>query len=290
MKTALTLFFLTSCVCLYAQLPSTDLHLFEFTETDGKINLESAYYLNDFNQQGYNNQPAFLKPNKLLISSNAFGDPSKTEILELDIEQLLVNRITNTEESEFSPTVLDQSSFSTVRIEEDELTQSLYIYNYPSGTEKEHLFPTIPNIGYHYWIDDYTLALFMVDDINYLALGFRSDGTTKILESNIGRCIKKYFSSTFLFVSKTSADRWYLKSFNPDNGRTKTLIQMPTGSEDFEVAKDGTIYCTQGSKIYSCNLIVNKEFTEAIDLRNYNIDNISRIAIMDNQMAIVSQK
>jgi len=290
MKTALTLHLLLSCAFSMAQLPDTDLHLFEFSEIDGNINIQSATYLNGFNLDGYNNQPTFLDNGRILISSNAYGDPSKTEILELNVREQLIKRITDTDESEFSPTLLSDGDFSTVRIETDGVTQSLYKYTYPDGQARTHILPKTTNIGYHHWIDDYTLALFLVDEINYLALGFTSDGSTKLLDSNIGRCIKKYFGSTFLYVAKTTEDRWHLKSYNPEIGRTKTLLRMPRDSEDFIVAKDGTIYCTQGSKIYSCNLIVNKEFSEAVDLEKYDINNISRIAMLDNQLVVVSQK
>jgi hypothetical protein len=62
---------LTCLLCsliLAAQLPGTQVYVFDVTEGDSTVAFTKPQYLTAFNQRGYNNQPHWLDRNVLLLS------------------------------------------------------------------------------------------------------------------------------------------------------------------------------------------------------------------------------
>ena len=65
-------------------------------------------------------------------------------------------------ESEYSPTLMpDKKNISVVRVEADGKTQRLWKFPLAGG-QPSLIIETLKPVGYHHWIDDHTVALFVL--------------------------------------------------------------------------------------------------------------------------------
>src|SRR5437660_11361027 len=107
----------------------------------------------------YNNQPSFLRDGQSVRYTTIRN--KQADIYRYDIRSDATSQITNTPESEYSPTLMpDGRNISVVRVEADG-TQRLWKFPLTGGRSTlilEHIKP----VGYHFWIDDHTLALFIL--------------------------------------------------------------------------------------------------------------------------------
>ena len=108
---------------------------------------------------GYNNQPSFMPDGKTLLYTSFRS--SQTDIYRYDLSTGKTTQVTETPESEYSPTLMpDKKNISVVRVEADK-TQRLWKFPL-SGGPPSLIIENIKPVGYHYWIDDHTVALFVL--------------------------------------------------------------------------------------------------------------------------------
>ena len=93
---------------------------------------------------------------------------------------------------------------------------------------------------------------------------------------------------SLIFVHKTSPETWYIKSLDPESNRITMITQTVTGSEDFELLSDGTYIMGKGSTLYFINPSRNDTWTEIVDLTEYGIMNINRLATSRNRLILVN--
>ena len=135
--------------------PGTDIYL---------VRLRSGATISDppenlTNRPGYDNQPAFTPDGKAILFTSIRAD-GQADVYRLDLATRAITQLTKTPESEYSPTPLPTGTgFSVVRVEMDS-TQRLWAFN-AQGHSPVLLLPDVAPVGYHLWLDDHTLALFV---------------------------------------------------------------------------------------------------------------------------------
>jgi Fe-S cluster biosynthesis and repair protein YggX len=285
------LFFIFCFGAVSAQLPNTELYMFTLLNNGEKIILKDPVYLSGFNPDGYNNQPFFINPSEVYITSN-FYDKDFTDFMKLDIQNEEYYRITATDSiSEYSPTPNALSGyFSAVRVEKDGTTQSFWLYPNDHSNSGKRIFKDVSNIGYHCWLSENEIAMFLVATPMKLAIGNLETGLVSSIIEDIGRCFQQNADGDLLFVHKVSDDIWLIKSYNVEDRIAKTVTQTIPNSEDFTLLSDGTIIMAEGSKIYSINPESETSWNEIIDLGDLDINNISRIATSRNRLILVNTK
>src|SRR5262249_43158459 len=114
-------------------------------------------------------QPSFLTDGRSILytaikDDRFYGLQAKdrqADVYRYDIRTAATTQITKTPESEYSPTLMpDGKSISVVRVEMDG-TQRLWKFP-PTSGPPSIILETIKPVGYHCWIDDHTLALFIL--------------------------------------------------------------------------------------------------------------------------------
>jgi len=291
-KTAIitALIFCISNLASAQNLPKCNLYMFTITSKDAGYNIRYPKFLSVFNRDGYNNQPSFLSDFTLYCTTNSSSNGS-TEVVSLDLFEKKVTRITNTIESEYSPTSANKNFFSTVRVAEDGVTQNLVLYpKTMKGTPKK-LFPELGNVGYHEWISDEEVALFLVEESgeHILAIGNVFDNYVNKIISNIGRTLKYDGKDKIYFVHK-SVDAWFVKALNPKTIKITTICKMMEDVEDFELMNDGTLIAGKGSELFYNSPRNRGQWMDLIDLTDYGISNISRIAVRKNKLVLVDNQ
>jgi hypothetical protein len=288
MKLSLTVSLLFLFFVTNAQLPSTDLYMLTMLNNGEKITMKDPVYLSGFNPDGYNNQPSFISPRELYVTTDMY-DKNFTDIVMLDLQNETFYRVTATDSiAEYSPTPKAvHSYFSTVRVEKDGKTQSLWLYPENHQTYGKRVLKDIGNVGYHCWLSEEEVALFLVDNPMQLAIGNIKEDITQIVLENIGRCFRQNSDGNLVFIHKVTPEKSYIKLFDAESNKVTSIVEALAGSEDFELLNDGTFIMGKGSKLYKLNPEQDENWQEIIDLAEFKITNITRLATSRNRLVLV---
>ncbi|MEE9374159.1 MAG: hypothetical protein V3V00_13990 [Saprospiraceae bacterium] len=269
-------------------LPHTSITAFDYNQNSDNI-LSNPQYLTEFNAKGYNNQPSFFSNDILYITSD-WKAKGQTDIVKLNLKSKSLLKVTDTDESEYSPTAApDNITFSCISVppgqKGDNPVQLLWKYPLSRSDMGEAVSYDFENVGYHHWINRIEVALFLVDDPHELIIYNTINGTVTEVDKNIGRCFKLNNKGILIYVHKAAHNIWYLKTYNTISNQKNIIGETKTGSEDFIVLSNGNIIMGQGSKLYMLGAI--GAWKEIADLNIYGINNITRLAIKSNKLAIV---
>lgn len=291
MKSLFTILFLYSFSIIWSQLPMSDIYLAELKNISTTPKISSVKYLNDFNTHGYNNQARFFTYNDIYFAAS-MDTTNKTDIYHLDIKTQTMSRVTDTENiSEFSPTPMPiEGQFSVVRIEADGKTQSLWQYPIDRSSKGVRLLKDLDNVGYHAWLSEQSVALFLVGKENTLAIANIKTQKTDIILDNIGRCLKIDNDKNLVFVHKIRPDLWLLKKYDTKDKAISTICQLPAKSEDFDIMSNGKFIIGDGSKIKIFDKETNTDWVEIADFSLLKIDQINRISVFRDRIAFVNNQ
>jgi hypothetical protein len=250
--------------------PDTEIYLAPLSVANGQIVVGTPE--NITNHPGYDNQPQFTPDGRSILFTSMRSAPAlrdnpdapQTDIFRYEIASKTIARVTQTPESEYSPTpMLDGQRLSVVRVEMDG-TQRLATIT-PSGPkiDVEMILPEMSPVGYHAWTDDHTVALFILGEKSAPATLQVVDTTTgrlRVLATDIGRSLQRMpgtgASRHLSFVQRErSGDSVTLvvKELDPASGAITTLTPAVAGSTEADLAwmPDGTLLMVKDNVLYS---------------------------------------
>src|SRR6266542_4159813 len=240
--------------------PSSDIFIVDVKNQDGQMKFGQPVKIT--NSVGYNNQPAFL-PDGSEILYTSIRD-KQADIYRYNIRSGSATQITNTPESEFSPTLMPGGKFiSVVRVEADG-TQRLWKFPLAGGTPSL-ILENIEPVGYHLWIDNHTLALFILGKPNTLQLVNLRTGKAEVIAENPGRILRRIpHQNKFSFVHKLSDQEWIVNTFPAveDYAWTPSRVLL--------MAKDSKLFAQKKS---------DWAWVEIADFSNAGLKGITRIAV-----------
>ena len=252
-------------------LPNTDVYVADIDIAAGSV----KNVRNITQRLGYDNQPSFSADDKsILFVSDRSGS---TAVYRYNLATSATLQITDTEESEFSPTPMnDGKSFSAVRVgksraEGEEYTESQQLWRYDFSGRSIAPILGIRRVGYHCWIDEGLLALFIVGNDekglpHRLIAADLASRQTIDLASNIGRSIKRAPDGRLSFVDKSDSTSWMISTIAQGDDKPTPLIAAPKGSEDFCWMPDGTLLALEGNTIVQRKAGSQRSFTRLITL------------------------
>ena len=273
------------------QLPVCNLYHFTIKKSAERYHLSDAKFLTQFNIGGYNNQPYFFDDDLVYFTSNYY-DSEQTEIASMDLSDNTLVRITYTEESEYSPTLLTNGShFSCVRVETDGETQSIQTYPLDGmGISKRYMNNTA-NIGYHAWLSESVLAMFLVEAPHHLlAIADAQSERRSIILDHIGRTLKVNSDGLLYFVHKLNDTEWFIKSYDHSANKLTSICPTLEQVEDFELLEDGSVLAAKGSKLYYMDPNSSPSWVLIKDMNAFGLSQISRIAKRKNRLIIVDSQ
>ncbi len=293
MKEGLLLILLSSVTSIvFAQLPETNVYSFFIQKNSPeKYSIRNAKFLNAYNLEGYNNQPSFIKSKTIFLSVQKMsGD--QTDIYSLDLSNRKLKVITDTPESEYSPTLMpDGNHFSCVRVEKDsKSTQRLWKFPLNRSNQGQPIFEKIVGVGYHCWLSPRKVALFIVGDPHRLVIADTEDQNYTELTSKIGRGMQKLPNGNLAYVQKLGPESWYIKELDVQSYRSSIIIETLKGSEDF-ILHNGTYMMAKGSEIFAFHPQEHNDWIPIFDLASYGIKNITRLSLnSDNLLVVIDKK
>lgn len=266
--------------------PASDIFIIDL-KGEGKLKFGQPIKIT--NEAGYNNQPSFL-PDGQSILYTSIRD-KQADIFRYDIRGGSTTQITRTPESEYSPTLMpDGKSISVVRVEADG-TQRLWKFPLAGG-EPSLILENIKPVGYHLWVDDHTLALFILGKPNTLQLVDLRTGKAEVIADNPGRILRRIPNEDkFSFVQKVSDQEWLVKSFDLKTRAVSVVIKTFPGVEDYAWTPAGLLLMANGSKVFSRKKS-DWAWVEITDFSNPGLKSITRIAVSPkgDRIAVVARR
>jgi len=223
-----------------AQLPSTDIFV---VQVDGK-SVGAVERITD--RAGYDNQPQFLPSGDGLLYT-AMGE-SGTDIQLYDFKSKTRRAVTATPESEYSPTPMPGGGAISVIRDYGELKQQLWSFPLAGG-EPRLLLPDVNPVGYHAWVDEHTLLLFVLGEPHTLQTVKVGPGEGQVLADSPGRALARMPGRGEMSFVDKSGDLWWLSAVDVTTGKIRPLASMPEGCEDFAWAPDGSVWVGDGSRL-----------------------------------------
>jgi hypothetical protein len=267
--------------------PSTEIFLAEMHSRAGRLSLGQP--VNITNREGYDNQPMFLPDGaSLLYTSVRTG--TLPDIYRYVLRDQSTTQMTRTPEGEYSPTPMPGGQFfSVIRVEADQ-TQRLWKFPFAGG-EPSLVLENIKPVGYHAWLDERTVALFVLGRPATLQLADLRTGQADTLERDIGRSLhQRPGRQTLTFVHKLSAEEWIIKELDPQTRRSEPLTRTLPGSEDFVWTPDGVLLSASGSKLFQFDPKKDKAWREVADFARAGLKGITRLAVspQGDRLALVA--
>lgn len=260
-------------VAAYAQAPATDIYVAELARAEGALTL--GRWENVTDRPGYDNQPCFEPDGRsVLYTSMRAG---QTDIYRYDLARRRSERVTETPESEYSPTVMPGGSrFSVVRVEADS-TQRLWSFA-ADGTDPRLLLPDIAPVGYHAWVDRESVALFVLGSPPTLRIARVGPGSGELRVANIGRSLHG-IPGQHAVSHLVKGEEWWIRVLDLDTGRAHRIAPALEGSEDYTWTPDGLLLMGQGSALYWLDPEAGGGWTLLADLEDEGVRGITRIAV-----------
>ena len=262
-----------------AAVPDTDIFLLSVKEIADAP--DPANLRNITARPGYDNQPAFVPGSQALLFSSIV-DGKQADIFEYNFAEEVLTQLTETEESEYSPTPLGpDGAFSVVRVEQDG-AQRLWKFD-RTGGEPRLLLPQWRNVGYHVWIDSRRLLAFLVSEPPQLAVIDTGSGIAEVLATGIGRSIH-YLpeSDSISFIDTVEADRPQMIIYPLRGAERVTMMEPRPGAQDYVFASDDSVLMAEGMVIYRSN-VQRTRWKVWADLTDFLPGPISRIAVSDDE-------
>ena len=293
-KVIFILAFISCWKLVEAQIPNTHIYLFKMEQFGDSLFLfNNPQLLTAFNEKGYNNQPAFFSNNEIYFSMGEASGASPTNIISLNLDTKVKTEITLSADREYSPTpLLEPFYFSCVRQEADgKDTQRLWVFPKDRSSNGQPILPFTTGVGYHCWLKNELVALFIVGDPVKLAIANTKDKSVQTITSNIGRCLQRLPNGNLAFIHKATETNWTIKELDINTLRTSTIVSTVPQSEDFVILPNNTFLMAKGSKLFKYKKGWDTGWLEVGDFSKLGLNNITRMAVStDGKIAMVDVK
>lgn len=251
----------------------TEIYLARLTDRGGTQTLSEP--LNITRRVGYDNQPSF-SPDGLLVYYTSYRD-GQTDTYLYVLADRTTRQVTNTPESEYSPTVTPAGDrFSVVRVEQDS-TQRLWTFAL-DGSDPQLLIATVAPVGYYTWLAHERVAMFVLGTPNTLRIWAQDTPHAISVAADIGRTLTRDPRSADLtFIQHDESGESWITVRETASGEFRRITRTPA-NEFFAWTPDGTLLSGDGSKVFAFRP-GDASWREIADYTSTGLTGITRIAV-----------
>jgi hypothetical protein len=233
-----------------AKMPGFDIYVGDLVLQNNRLKVSHLKALTMRSE--YDNQPLFLPDgDSLLYTAAIINNKNEQKIGQTDsmfvsLESGQVSNLTNSIESEYSPTLMTTgNSFSVIRAVDNK--QKLWRYplhpEQPFSEPASELLSNINPVGYHAWVDNNRVLLFVLGEPNTLQLANIQKQTSQVLDENIGPSLFAIPRSPLMSYTASTGKgddiQWQLKSYHPETANRELLTMLPKGAYYYAWAGNG---------------------------------------------------
>lgn len=282
MKKYLVIFCVVFQLHTFAQ-NGTEIILFDIAIKFSGITLSNP--VNITNHKGYDNQPFFYKTN---IYYSSQEDSSQMEIKKYDYLQKTTSTITHTNENEFSPTITPDKKFISCILQRKNGKQDLV--KYPVNGGAPILLIDNLKVGYHAWLNNNSLLLFVLEDTSTNGLHYYNVATkeNKKLTTDIGRSLQKVPGKQAVSFIKKTPGEWLIREYDATTKKIITIMPALHNHEFIAWTNKGLALMSDGNNIYFARQ-GNNNWQKIKINGDIPLKNISRLAIneQNTKLAVV---
>lgn len=253
------------------------------------------------NSAGYDNQPFFAPDGRTLFFTSARGEMSskcgspQTDVYRFDLDTRGIAHVTETADCEYSPTVTpDGQHLSVIRVEADG-TQRLWKFRL-DGKNPSLVLQDVKPVGYHAWLDEHTVVLFVLGQPATLQVADVRSGRAQIVTENIGQSIQRMPKGGVSFVQQAGdgdSRTLTITQVTIENGKpvTKPVTAAVPGASQAHVAwtPDGTVLMAHNGTLHAWKA-GESAWRAVADLTSLGLRNVTRLAVSPkgDRIAIVA--
>jgi Tol biopolymer transport system component len=269
------------------QPPATDIYLFDLHIRRNNIRLANPKNITA--RKGYDNQP-FFHPEKPLLYYASAGEDGRTDIMIYNYQTDKTSQLTYTADREYSPTVTPDGRFISCIIQRDNGAQDLG--KYPAEGGGPVILVDNLMVGYHAWVNEHELLLFVLGQPNTLRLYHVNTREDKILAHHIGRSLHRIPGTGEMSFVEKQTDNWFIKKYNPKSGKITTISTTLPGREDLTWTPDGKICMSDGVQLYYLTPGSQASWKSILMPKGIALKNITRIAVnaTGTRLAVVAEE
>ena len=278
----------------FAQAPSTDVLLVPLPSASDEVTsvaAEDITYLTD--NDLYDNQPSFT-PDSGAILSVSMDEAGATDIFRFDIASSESTRLTETPESEFSPTVTpNEQHIDAVRIEADGVTQRLWQFDLEGGNAEANP-DDVYGVGYYAFADPETLMLVTVAETESgLPLSLQqvdATGEATVIAEDVGvGVVKVPGEDAVSFVKRLEDGSSMIQRYDVASGETSDLALTLPEVDAHAWLPDGTLIAAQDTTLYRWQ---DNDWQPYLEFEAAGVTGIGRLAVSpdSSQLAFVITK
>lgn len=269
-----------------AQL-STDIYLMNIDLKGDNLNYSNL--TNITNRDGYDNQPHFSSDGKHILFSS-IREENQADIYKYEIATKKLEQITNTKANEFSPTYFRNEKYISSVQQDVDSSQHLIKIN-PKNGKRKILLKKEKLIGYHSWINNWELALFVVGEPHELYRALKWARKATKIDDKIGSALQKVpyrraVGYQFFEDTATCVMREYYYKLNT----AKTICPCAKEASSFVYLKNGNIISGKGQQLFLFDKkAAAKGWVKIADFSDMPDFDFYRMAInsQENKMALV---
>jgi hypothetical protein len=273
MRIILICFLLTLISNLFAQLPDTDIFLFDIKCTGKTISIIS--HKNITNRKGYDNQP-FFHPEKPLLYYVSIKEDNQADIYFYDLNKKTHQQFTKTAISEYSPQLSPDKKLITCVVVEIDSTQKIYGYEISGKTNGKALLEE-DSIGYYSWISIDSLIYYKLTQPHSLHVIDLKNNKSSWIANHPARSFKAIDETKFFYCVKEQ-DTTHIRFYSTLLKKSDLIGYTGKLNEDFIWQEPFGLLKTENQKIYRFDTGFEL-WVEVLDLSKLISKKISRFAI-----------
>jgi hypothetical protein len=232
-----------------AQAPGTEIFLVPVSRSGAALTLGSPVNLT--NRPGYDNQPAFAPDGRALyFTSQREG---QTDLFRVDLRNgkpAAPVRVTESLESEYSPTVIPAGTGLSAIVVERDSTQRLWAFDL-TGKPLRPLFEAIKPVGYHAWAGPETLYLFVLGSPATLQRADLRTGQASVVARDIGRTIALVPGGQAVSFLQRDSSGGVITEIHLLSGQQSPIARLPEGAGEFYAwTPAGEVLAARGNTLY----------------------------------------
>ena len=239
----------------------------------------------------YDNQPHFTPDGSGLWYTADDTQSGQSDIWRYDFATERVTRITQSApESEYSATPMpDGSGISTIRVEADSI-QRLWRFGL-DGANPSVILPDVAPVGYHKWVDEATLVMFVLGSPPTLQVGDLRTGRAQVVTEDIGRSIHRIPGSFDVsYVQRNEDGSTTIMRLPGDGGEPEPITETVAGGDFHAWTPNRVLLMADGPRVFARRFEPAATWQQIADFSDLHVI-LSRLAVSPDgsQIALVAE-
>ncbi|MBQ4876935.1 hypothetical protein J8M21_06865 [Pseudoalteromonas luteoviolacea] len=241
-------------------------------------------------KDAYHNQPLITEVGVYYTKEVKAQKQSQTDLFLYRFDNKSHTNLTNTPESEYSPTIFPHKKGISTIVVEQSGEQRLWFYPEDKSQLPSRIFEHIKPVGYHAWGKNEDVILFILGDPHSLQFTNLSGHLPKVVAKDIGRSLaynsaRDIYSFTFL----VDGEQWFA-TYSSSTGSVKKQFRLPKSVRDYTWFDESTLAYAIDNKIFMRNIDAPKSVKLWRNLQDYCDTDITRLSYYDRTLAFVCEQ